>query len=231
MTATAHQLEIANIADLPVFELAGKEYSGAYLSMLVRVDPSQPIGESARTPQLISDIGFLLGEAQAASEEAELEYRIWREKEVLKLTNDLSYARKVTGNDDLTKCPSVTAAEGLVRTVRGYKTRYSKKIEAGRIHAYLHAAYKAADARQRAIYSYEHRQGGLTGTPDEVTAPAYSYDGGEFTSLEREVASIPVERTALPAEISQIGPPPPPTAPAEQPQPKAAPPPPPPRNG
>lgn len=220
MTATTHKLQIANLAELGEFELRGHTYSGPYLSMLVRVDPSQPIDESARTPQLIQELAYLTAVAGYESEIADLDYRVWRDKQILRLTTDLDYVQKVMKDEDIEKCLTKTAAEVVVRTIAAYKKHYQKKAKASEVHAILHGAFEAAKARQRAVYAYEGTQGGgVTYTPDE---PAYDYgeDGlperGKTAQLQAEVLAMDTARTPIPEPNGEV-PGPPGSAPAEPP--------------
>ncbi len=174
MDSRAFSLQLKGISTLGTFELRGTEYTGVELAMQLAINPNLPIQESARTPQLILEIGCLVAAAAAEAELLDMSYRHWRAQQVLAFTTDAGFALAHAASP---KVLSKSAAEEATRALPGYVERYRAKIRAAEAHAVFHAAYEAAKSRQRALYDYENRsRGGWTGTPDEhgSTAPTGS---------------------------------------------------------
>ena len=92
--STEHRGLVRGLAEFPPVTLDGQEYTGEYLSMLVALDPEDPIGEAAGTPRLISELGRLVARAVRVKEEINLQYLAWRESWVFNVTNYVEEAQK-----------------------------------------------------------------------------------------------------------------------------------------
>ena len=175
------------------FELRGQKISGSYLAMLVAINPNLPVQESARTPQLIAELGALVAAASYEMEMAEVRYRQWRDSAILDLTRNLDFVKEEI-DPDAKKPLTKTSADSAVRTLSDYPKFWDEKTRAAEVHAMLHAAYEAARARARAIYSYENfRGGGVTRTPDYDNngESSHEYDAGtEETMTRAEVVAM-----------------------------------------
>lgn len=210
MSELPHRAQVAGLMEMGDITLRGKEYTGEYLATLVAVNPGLPVQESARSPQLIYELGRLVAAAAYEAEMAEVWYRSWREATILELTHDLAVVKTIT--PEATKVMSKTAAEGAVRTLPQYLQHQERRLKAQETHGVFHAAYEAAKARRNSIYSYEHRQGGHTATPDdddpvEYDNPPISYHAttrAEIAELESRMPEAPT----IPSKPIPVGPPP-----------------------
>lgn len=212
MSELPHRAQVAGLMEMGPVTLRGQEYTGEYLATLVAVNPSLPVQESARSPQLIFELGRLVAAAAYEAEMAEVMYRTWRESMILDLTQDLSAVKSIT--PEATKVMSKTAAEAAVRTLPAYLQHYERKSKAQEVHGVFHAAYEAAKARRNSIYSYEHRQGGHTSTPDHDETVEYddlpvTYSSvttrNEIAELESRIPEVP---PSIPSTPIPVGPPP-----------------------
>jgi len=215
---------IAGLAELGPVGLRGTEYTGVGLSQQVAIDPAQPDWEAERTPQLVSELGRLVAAAYRDKEMADAEYRVWREKMVHDLTNNLDVAKAAgfacveegkdaRGKPKPGKPPSREAAEGYMRTTPEYLARYRTKLDAEEAWTTLSYALEAAKSRTWAIRGYE-RSGsdqsrrpeappgdGPADLPTDVYATRRGDDAADLARREEEVAAMP--RSPLPPMPSQ----------------------------
>jgi hypothetical protein len=203
---------IAELADAPPVKVGGREYSGAYLSTLVAVNIEDAASESARTPQLISELGRLTSIARRDKELLEANYRRWRAGYVHELTTDLDAATNAglvsTYASGKSKLPSKDTVETYTRTLPEYMEFKTAIADAGDAFETLYAALDAARARERVIWG-EYRSGG---SAPSRRVHAYDSDGNTYdedqvplAELEEAVTQAP--RTPIPVVT---GPPPPP---------------------
>ena len=232
-SSTPYRAMIAGLAAMPSVVLRGQEYSGAYLATLVAIDPEQLEREAAETPRIISELGRLVAAAYYDKEMAEVEYRVWREGVIWKMTNNEKAARKAKfaclinpgmdakGNEKPTKMPSKSDADSYMRTRPEYKELYRAKLQAEEVWATLHAALEAAKARTWAIKGWERSGGADTrsgtrrihhDTDDDATSrhPGHS-DADRPDVSESETRATTRTRTPIPPPRPSGGPPPPPS--------------------
>lgn len=230
---------VAGLAELDPVTIRGRTYTGADLAAQVAVNPQDP-DEGDRTPQLISEFGRLLAAAERDKNEAETDYRVWRETEVFRVTNNLEAAAAAgfacaaeDGGDEpdedpgdeapkrrakpkapkAPKLPSQTAAEGWVRTLPRYRELYRRKAEADEAFAVMAAALEAAKARTWALRATD--RAGV----DDTYRRRSDARAEEIDNLaEREEAVAAVARSPLPPwpnnhnnVATRPSPPPPPT--------------------
>lgn len=226
---------IAGLELLAPVVLRGKEYTGMQLAHQIAIDPSATDWEAERTPQLISELGRLVAAAYRDKEVADADYRVWRETEMHRLTNDLEHAKRAgftcveegkdaKGKPKPGKPPSREAAEGYMRTLPGYMDCYRKKLDAEETWQTLFASHEAAKARTWAIRGYERSgadesrnrveqreaaDGSAPPTPDLPTDVLYPErrrdDGADLHEREEAVAAGP--RSPLPPLPATTAPP------------------------
>lgn len=206
-----HRELITGLREMRPIEVDGKEYTGAYFATLVSLDPELTEAESAQTPQIIAELGRLVARAYAQKQRIELEYRIWRDGTIYKVTNDLAAAEKAgfdCATGDKAKCPSNASAEAWMRTTPEYRRHNENVIVAEEAWQTVNVALDAAKARSWAIR-------GFAATGGEAS---YGRPAGDYP---KRIETAAAEDAAYPPEPPKApGPPPLPTrAPAPPPPP------------
>lgn len=217
---------VAQLAGLPPLSLLGQPVTGVELAMIVAINPELPYAEAMRTPQVIAELGRCTAAALRAKEDAELEYRIWRDTLVHRLTNDVE-AAKLAGfdcavnpgvdaknNPKEPKTPSLGAVEVYLRTLPEYSTHYAQQHAATETWAAFHAAFEAAKSRQWAVRMKEESGGNVAGEV-EVERPGPAWDPNPPVT--------PPSMYPPPAQATIAPPPPPPVGPVPPPPPVRAP--------
>ena len=171
MSNRPYRALIAGLAALPPVSIAGQEYTGAELAVLLAVNPEQPVAEAAVTPQIVCELGRLTANAYRNKELAEVRYRVWRDSTVHLLTNNLQEATTAgfacaadpgldaKGKQKPSKLPSTSAVEVYLRTLPDYRDHYEAKIATEEAWQVVHAAYEAAKSRTWAIRSFDANGG------------------------------------------------------------------------
>lgn len=198
--------------------IRGQEYTGQYFATLMAIDPEIPDAEAALTPQVMAEVGRLLAAAWRDKEQTDLDYRIWRDGTVHRLTNDLAAAAAAgfesatdpgtdsKGKPKDAKCPSVASVEAYLRTCPEYTQHYARKLAAEEAWQTVNYVYEAAKARTWAVR-------GFVGAGSEV-ASGSALRGDSPRRIERDVAAM--EEAAYPKQAPQppltnrSAPPPPP---------------------
>lgn len=237
--------------------LRGEEYTGGYLSLMVGMNPELPVEEAHRTSQLISEMGRLAAAAKYEQEIAELRYRVWKDKIIHQMTNDIEAAAEAgfesaavpgkyaNGKDKPPACPARTVVESYIRTLDEYVEFKTAIAKAEETWSTLYTAFEAAKARQWAIRVTEQSGGAATagssgGYQPPVASPLSDDDpnAGYFAPHESNmdhpnapnVRVEDLERVSDTVERTPLPPPPPNTGPPGlKPKKKTPPPPPPPR--
>lgn len=210
MTERSHRHLVRGLQTLDPVEVRGEKYGGVYLSRIVSIDPSQPQAESARTPQLISELGVLAAAASKDKQIVEANYRVWRDTQILNVVTDADAAES-EGLTDGKKTASKTTADIWVRTLDEYIVWQEKIAAADEAWAAIYETLVAAKSREKALF--EFARSGVADQPDtaprvEYTTPELPRIGyDELPAAQKEVASQ--ERTALPPPLpTNAGPPP-----------------------
>ena len=205
---------LAQLAGLPPLTLAGQPVTGAELVFAVAINPEQPYAEAMRTPQVIAELGRATASALRAKEDADLDYRIWRDSLVHRLTNDLDAAKAAgfecaanpgtdaKGNAKEAKTPSQAAVEVYLRLLPEYRTHYERQNAAAETWAAFHAALEGAKARQWAVRMKEDNGG-------NQTEPAAEDEAGPTWTPDAP-APIVAQAAPPPPSLTPAGPPPPP---------------------
>ncbi len=239
----SHRTIVAQLAALPAMTLGTQTITGIELSFIVAINPELPYAEAIKTPQVISELGTMTAKALGAKEDAELEYRIWRDTLIHKLTNSIVDAKAAgfecacdpgvdaKGNAKPPKTPSKEAAEVYLRTLPEYREHYRRQNAATETWAALHASFKGAEARQWAVRMKEDSGGNVTsgpGTEPEAAGPAWD-PASPYANGYGAVGGSTTYAVNAHAPSPPFVPPPPPMPPGPPPQPATiAPPPPPP---
>lgn len=189
---------VAGLQAMGEIEVRGQKYSGPELALLVTVNLENAIEESAKTPQLISELGRLAASALADKEILEAQYIMWREGATI--------ARM-----DAVEKLSKTAAESWVHSQPEYLEWKRKIAIATEAWSAIFSAYEAAKARSYVFSGFPQASGARDGGNGYTDGARYH--GG---TLERQGKPLPVAedeavqapRTPIPAR--KPGPPPPP---------------------
>lgn len=212
-----HREHMQGIEAASPVTIAGVEYTGAYLAMVVRMNPNLVGPESAETPQIIAEVGRIVALAKRAKDAAETRYRIWRDSTIHRLTNNIDEAIAAgfacasepgvdsKGKPKPPKHPSVTVAETYMRGLAEYAEHQAIIAEREEAWATMHAVYEAAQARTWAARSVgeEHQKVGDNPRPRRVmNAPE-----GDNQN-DRDLSEDPSMKTVSPA--TRRPPPPPP---------------------
>jgi hypothetical protein len=169
--------ELVNgIAACAAVEVAGKKYTGSYLAMIVAMNPNLPAKEAAETPQLICELGRLAAIAYRAKQASEVDYRIWRDSTVHRMTNDMEAAEKAgfrcvthpgvdaKGKAKDPKMPATSAVEAWLRTQPEYKNHYDEMAKTEEAWSVVHGALDAARQRTWVVRTFAE-----TGVISEAT--------------------------------------------------------------
>ena len=209
-----HRLQVAALAAMPPVTVADTELSGAYLATLVAIDPAFPVDESARTPQLIAELGRFTAIAKRALDDTELAYRIWRENMALDLTTDAEVAENA-GLTDGRKPASRTVADAYVKTLPEYAEHYRLQHDAQEAWGTVHAAYEAAQSRSRVIFDFQRSGGGPPterqlpgGDVDESTVRHPGWVDPPADPVDVEEVAASGSRTPIPTSKTVTPPPP-----------------------
>jgi len=185
---------VAGLAAMGPVNVRGVEYTGPSLSLTVSIDLTQGQEESARTPQLIAELGRIAAAALADKEILEAEYIMWREATII--------ARM-----DAVEKMSKTAAESWVHGLPEYLEHKKRIAIATEAWSSVHAAFEAAKDRTRAIAGFPQAAEPRGGYTDGARRHGGTLSRGEsLPEVEAEVAAKP--RTPIPPPPK--GPPPPP---------------------
>jgi len=214
---TSLRTTLAQLAGLPPLTLAGQPVTGAELVFAVAINPEQPYAEAMRTPQVIAELGRATAAALRAKDDAELEYRIWRDSLLHKLTNDLDVAKlagfecalnpgtDAKGNAKEAKTPSQAAVDVYLRLLPEYREHYQQQNAAAETWAAFHAALEGAKARQWAVRMKEDNGGNQTEPEVEEAGPTWTPDAPSPVVVQ---AAPPPPSLAVPP-LPALPPPPP----------------------
>jgi len=162
-----HSSLINRLADYPPVVLDGVEFTGPYLSVMLRVNPQRLEEEAARTPRLIAEFGRLVARAHRVKQHAEMEYRRWREQTAFRLCNNMDAAVHAgfacaanpgvdaKGKAKPAKLPAASAVDGYLRTTDSYEQHHARMHAAEETWGTLHAALEAARARTWVVRVWE----------------------------------------------------------------------------
>jgi len=222
----SHRHLVRGLKDLYPVKVRDTEYDGVYLSILVSINPENALEESARTPQLIFELGRLVAAAMRDKQVLDMQYRVWRDTKIVSVTTDPDEA-EAEGLSDGKKPAAKTVADVWVRTLPEYVVWQEKIAHAEEAWQTVFAALEAAKSRHQALF--EFRRSGVDGQYGSgvpmSTAPRVEHPGAgnvydnvsisakELPAVENQVASSP--RTPLPPRppnTANPGPPPRPTS-------------------
>lgn len=225
MTETPYRAMVAGVAAMPPVVLRGVDYTGAYLSTMLAINPEHPAAESGRTSQLIAEFGRLVAAALRDKEMAEARYRVWRDTQIMRITTESGFAKE----QGLAKVASQATAENWLHTVPDYLMHQEAIAQATEVWGTLHAAFTAAQARAKAVFAFDrqggsdqrHREAAATPRSDDGGGPANVYTGGSSPEESEDIGAqergLEMARTPVPPIVGP--PPPPPGKPAKAPPP------------
>lgn len=216
---------LRSIEALPPVVIDGVEYSGVYLAQVVSVRYDPPAEAADNTPQLVYELGAIVARAKRQKDLAEVDYRIWRDTIVHRMTNDVNAAREAgfecaanpgvdaKGKEKDPKTPAASVVEAYLRTLPEYRAHYVAQAEAERAWSTVHAAWEAAKLRTLAL-NVSSRWGlrsPETAGDNTRTSPGPDYQP-QLPDPPRHAATPPGSQSseAGPPAPPQLPPPPPP---------------------
>lgn len=207
---------VAGLAGIPPLTVGGREYTGPYLAQLMVVNPDLPADESARTPQLIVELGCLLATARYELDKAEVNERVWRYELIASLTTDPDAVETAQNmgylGDDATKPLTKTAAQALVHNQPEYVEHSEAQAQARYAVQVLEHAVAGAKARSRVVYDYTRQGGSVRPSAERQAVEPAPVDQSSVTVYDVppddfETTYVSQPRTPIPVAAAPSGPP------------------------
>jgi len=178
--------KVRGLAALPPVEVNGTVYAGTYFAEVVAINPELLDAEAADTPQIVAELGRLASRAWRLSQEADLAYRQWRERETYRLMSDPE-AAEAASIPLRGKTPSKTAIDAYVRTLPEYADHHTAKMACEEAWQTVNSALDAARARSSVIraMSAERQQADRPGG-------VYPHRTIEYTTALEDAAYPPI---------------------------------------